>query len=274
MILQELEQPIIIAGPCAAESREQVRQTVREAKKRGISIIRACASKPRTKPGFDGYHEAAMIWLAEEVAGEGLIPATEVMIPEEVDLLRSHVERVNPQVKMLVWIGSRNQNHLIQQAIGNKVAGNEKIMLGIKNQPWPDMDHWLGIIEHVKYGIDGIGASPEQLILMHRGFAPKTPEWRNPPNLEMALEVQSITQLPLLIDPSHIAGSISKVEQMMQEAEISRLKADKIHGYILEVHPHTAKPLTDANQQLSWNDVDRILGTRGLNLLTERKRVA
>ena len=139
------KRPIIIAGPCAAESKEQVLLSLKLAKKRHVDFMRVSLWKPRTKPGFDGMQERG-IPLLVEIARQGVNPATEVITPAHA---KKVVESVLPAIRngrLMLWIGSRNQNHYVQQEIAKIAASDERIVLMVKNQPWASEEHWLGII--------------------------------------------------------------------------------------------------------------------------------
>ncbi|MBI3984635.1 MAG: hypothetical protein HY344_01645 [Candidatus Levybacteria bacterium] len=242
---------MIIAGPCAAESRSQVLASAIMAKERGVEIVRASLWKPRTRPEFDGVQEAGISWL-EEVTQLGLTPATEV-------LNESNAEQVVNRIAgglgkdVLIWIGSRNQNHLIQRHIGEIAKGERHVKVLIKNQPWPDLSHWLGIVDHV---VNGSGDS-SQIILCHRGFSPGTNGLRNNPDFEMAMQVKAETGLPMLIDPSHMGGTREKVLDVIKQAQEFNINGVGFDGLMIEVHPNPEEAWTDKLQQLSWDQFDQ-----------------
>lgn len=284
----------MIAGPCSIESREQLISAAHEAQKRNISILRACVSKPRTEPGFEGCGDQAIPWLVE-VAQMGLMPASEVLLPVQAEKIMNAILGKVHNAKIMFWIGSRNQNHLLQRDIGKAIAGESRVSLMIKNQMWPDAKHWIGIVKHVLEG----GASLDQLLLCHRGFAPSTTFYRNPPKISLAFEVQHAlykeygVELPLLADPSHIAGFsannvISMAKKLLDfewkppEDEIipffrirnnhsetkslqkfitsnSASRVKKFNGLITEVHSNPQAAMTDVSQQLTWEEYDEIL---------------
>lgn len=257
---------IMIAGPCAAESREQVLLSAEQAKNRGIKILRACREKPRTSPGFEGHGDLVVPWYLE-VARMGLTPATEVLLPQHADATMNGVLGKDSSAHLLLWIGARNQNHQIQRAIGKSVSGEPRVTLMIKNQMWPDVKHWIGIVKHV---LDG-GASLDQLWLCHRGFAPSSDTHRNPPNLQMALEAQHAllsefgVELPMIGDPSHIAGFSAQnvIDTAKGILDFQWRSPDgtirKFNGLMTEVHPNPTLALTDNGQQLTWSQFDDIL---------------
>ncbi len=242
---------MIIAGPCAAESRNQVLKSAHMAKERGIDIVRASLWKPRTKPGFEGVGEQGIEWL-EEVAQLGLVPATEVLNENNAQQVIDRIAGVLGR-DVLVWIGSRNQNHPIQRHIGEIVSGEKRARVLIKNQPWQDLSHWLGIIDHVVSG----GADPSQIILCHRGFSPGTNGLRNNPDFEMAMRVKVETGLPMLIDPSHMGGTRKRVLEIIEQAQNFRIGEIDFDGLMIEVHPNPDEAITDKLQQLTWEQFDR-----------------
>lgn len=254
-MLRENEQ-LIIAGPCAAESREQVLAAAREARKRDIPIMRASLWKPRTEPGFEGVGERGISWLAEAAEVEvGVIPATEVLLPEHAEKTMKGLLAHKDSNEILLWLGSRNQNHLIQREVA-RAANDPRVILLIKNQPWPDERHWIGIVNHVIQG----GFPSKQIILCHRGFCPNgfpnPRRLRNLPDWEMAARVREQLSLPMVIDPSHMAGESQKVREVVEEA--LRWEFD---GFMIEVHPSLSTAHTDARQQLTWDQFDQVLNT-------------
>lgn len=238
---------ILIAGPCAAESKEVIRQSIHQAKKAGIDYLRVSLWKPRTQPGFEGLGEKG-IPLLQEAAKAGVNPATEVMLPEHVQMVIDHVLPINKKVQVLLWIGSRNQNHFLQRAIAKVATSDSRVRLMIKNQPWHNEKHWLGIIHHVLEG----GIPKKNLLVCHRGFAPGKHEqqgYRNPPDFEMAMNIKKKTRLPMIFDPSHAGGTVANVKKLA----IKALKYD-FDGFMIEVHPHPRMALTDGQQQLTWKE--------------------
>ncbi|MEO8582089.1 MAG: hypothetical protein ABI425_05975 [Patescibacteria group bacterium] len=246
----------IIAGPCSLESEEHAKLTIEGAKNSGINTIRMNLWKPRTKPGFEGMGDNGVPWV-REAAEQGLIPALEVIVPEHVDLLMEEVLAKVPHATLLVWIGSRNQNHIVQRDIGRAVAGEDRIELMVKNQPWRDKDHWRGIVEHA---IDG-GAALRQMLLCHRGFAPwdkSSSETRNILDWEMAADLKNELGIPLIMDPSHIGGKSEKVKELIKQFSL----LPGIDGQIIEVHPEPQSALTDAKQQLTWSELNSLIKGR------------
>ncbi len=244
---------IIIAGPCAAETEEQIILSAKEAKKREIDFLRVSLWKPRTKPGFDGLGENG-IPLLVKVAKMGVNPSTEVIIPEHAEKVIQAVLDATPNGKVLIWIGARNQNHYIQQEIARVVAKEKRVMLMVKNQPWPSLEHWEGIIEHVLHG----GINKKNLLVCHRGFSPNGDPnpymYRNIPNYEMTQKIKQEFGLPMLFDPSHTGGSVKNVFRITKET----LKRS-LDGLVVEVHPSPKTAKTDALQQLTWKEFDKLI---------------
>lgn len=243
----------IIAGPCAAESEKQILASAKEAKKREVDFLRVSLWKPRTKPGFDGLGEEG-IQLMVKVAKLGINPATEVIIPSHAEKVIQAVLSEVPTAKVLVWIGARNQNHYIQQEIARAMRNEKRAYLMVKNQPWPSLEHWEGIIEHVLHG----GIDPKRLFVCHRGFSPNGHPnpygYRNVPDYKTSKKIKDKFDLPILFDPSHTGGSVKNVFRITKEA-----KKHITDGLIVEVHPDPKNAKTDAKQQLTWKEFDKLI---------------
>lgn len=249
---QIIKNSIIIAGPCAAESREQIAASITEAKKRSVDFLRVSLWKPRTKPGFDGLGETGIPLLIEAVK-RGVNPATEVMLPKHAKAVINAVLPILKNGRLLLWIGSRNQNHHVQKEIALVVSRDKRVILLVKNQPWADEAHWEGIVEHVLSG----GISKENLILCHRGFGPNGHNplgLRNLPDYEMSMRIKMKTGLPMVFDPSHTGGSVPNVLKLAKEAS-----SYDFDGVMVEVHPDPINALTDAKQQLTWEQFDKLI---------------
>src|SRR5258706_1573869 len=137
------KKPIIIAGPCAVESQEQVTESILQAKQFGVDFIRLSLWKPRTKPGFEGFGEGGIKFLVQ-AAKAGVNPAVEPLIPEQAQKVVDQVLPTLGKGNLMIWIGARNQNHYIQREIAHIAAQDKRIMLMVKNQIWPDEKHWEG----------------------------------------------------------------------------------------------------------------------------------
>ena len=255
--LNSQTEKMIIAGPCALESREQLRESIRILKQMEITMVRASLWKPRTQPGWEGLGWMSLPLLLEETLSQGLIPATEIITAEHALLVVHALEHYGPEARMIVWLGSRNQNHMEQKKIAKILAtGPEGITFVFKNQMWEDERHWLGICEHIL----SEGFPKERLMICHRGFSPgKAPNphgLRNLPDFEMAMRMKEKTGLPMLLDPSHIGGSRENV------IEISHLAANyNFDGYLIEMHSQPEEAKTDAKQQLSPKQLQDLLKT-------------
>ncbi len=248
-----IKKSIIIAGPCAAESRDQIIVSLKEAKKRKVDFVRISLWKPRTKPGFEGLGLPGIPLLVEAVQ-MGINPATEVLLPSHAKAVMNTVLPVlKKDNKLLLWIGSRNQNHIVQRAIAKEVSKDKRVLLLVKNQPWVDEKHWEGIIEHVL----AAGVSKNNLLLCHRGFGPNGHNplgLRNMPDFEMSMRIKMKTTLPMVFDPSHVGGSVPNVLKMAGAA--AKYNFD---GVMVEVHPDPANALTDAKQQLTWKQFNKLV---------------
>lgn len=251
----------IIAGPCAAETEAQVLSAATQLRALGVTEFRACLWKPRTEPGFDGVKEEGIPWLVT-ASLLGLTVSTEVMQARQVAQLADAVHDQNADQEIIVWNGSRHQNHFDLLEIAQEVKGREKVTLALKNQPWPDKRHWLGMVDHVL----STGLSEERILLCHRGFFPgphdPNPEgFRNWMDLEMMLTVQEQTQLPMILDPSHIGGKREKVKNLITWVLESGLP---IQGLMVEVHPNPDVAWTDAVQQLTIQEFGLLVKKLGL----------
>lgn len=253
MTIAKLPNQIFIVGPCALESREQMLETVKNSRELGVDFVRLSLWKPRTKPGFEGVGEAGIDWVVE-AAKMGVNPGVEPILPEHAAKVAEAILTRAPKAKLLLWIGARNQNHMIQREIARIAAQDARIYLMVKNQVWSNEKHWEGIVEHV---LDG-GIKPSRLLLCHRGFAPwgANPQgYRNVPDYDMTLRMKEKTKLPMIFDPSHTGGSVEKVFKIAAEA----LEHHEFDGYIVEVHPNPKIALSDAHQQLTWKEFHKLL---------------
>lgn len=251
-----MQSPVMIVGPCAVESREQVISATISLLERNVFIERGGLYKPRTSPGFDGLGLQAAPWVAEATR-MGITFGTEVMLPEHVDgLLEAVNQNGGDPSKLFFWLGSRNQNHMIQSEVGRRINQEAKpsVRLMIKNQPWGDEAHWLGIVDHV---VDA-GLSSERIDLCHRGFSPygrNNPDgFRNPPDFEMAMRIKEKTRMPMIVDLSHIAGSVDGVFEVARRAI-----PYGFDGYMVEFHPNPSDAQTDKRQQLDLNQLDKLI---------------
>jgi len=230
------KRPLIIAGPCSAETEEQVMTTAEQIAKQGIKIFRAGVWKPRTKPGgFEGVGKIALPWLKRVKQEYGLYIAVEVANA-------SHVyEAIKAGVDML-WIGARTTaNPFSVQEVADALSGTDIPVL-IKNPVNPDLDLWIGAIERVyNAGIHKLGA-------IHRGFSTYDKKiYRNMPQWHIPIELRrQLPDLPILCDPSHIGGKRELIAPLCQQA--MDLNFD---GLIIESHCNPDKAWSDASQQIT-----------------------
>lgn len=237
--------PVIIAGPCSAESEEQVISTAQAlAKHPEISFYRASVWKPRTSPGsFEGVGAIGLEWLKTAKAASGLKTCTEVAGA-------SHVEQALSAGIDAVWIGARTTvNPFLIEEIAAALKGTD-IPVMVKNPVNPDIELWIGTLE--RFYRSGI----TQLAAIHRGFSGfHKGIYRNEPFWEMIFELRRrLPELPIINDPSHLTGNSKLVPGFCQKA--LDLEAD---GLMIEVHPCPTKALTDKNQQLTPAEFDHLM---------------
>jgi len=246
---------MVIAGPCALESRQQLKECVQVLKRMGVTMIRASLWKPRTQPGWEGLGWMSLPLLLEETLPYGLVPATEIISAEHALMVVHALEHFGSDARMIVWLGSRNQNHMEQKKIAKILAtGPDGITFMFKNQMWDDERHWHGIAEHIL----AEGFPRERLMICHRGFSPGKAQnlhgYRNLPDFEMAMRIKEKTGLPMLLDPSHIGGSRDKVMEICNLA-----LSYHFDGYLIEMHCDPENAKTDAKQQLSPDELHGLL---------------
>lgn len=244
--------PILIAGPCSAESRSQVLSTAEGLASAGVKVFRAGVWKPRTKPGgFEGVGERALEWLAEVKARTGMLIATEVGS-------RKHVEAALEGGIDVLWIGARTSvNPFAVQEIADVFASLpehrlRELRVFVKNPVNPDLELWIGAMERIaRAGVRHLGA-------IHRGFSSygenlyrNAPQWRLP--FEFRRRMPGVT---LLCDPSHIAGRRDLVAPLARRA--MTLDFD---GLIIESHCRPDEALSDAAQQLTVGELAALAST-------------
>ncbi|AWG25168.1 bifunctional 3-deoxy-7-phosphoheptulonate synthase/chorismate mutase type II [Flavobacterium kingsejongi] len=232
----KLEHPLVIAGPCSAETEEQVLAIAHELKDSDVSIYRAGIWKPRTRPGgFEGVGTIGLKWLQKAKAETGLLMATEVANAAHVKLALEHDIDV-------LWIGARTTvNPFAVQEIADALAGTDKIVL-VKNPVNPDLALWLGGVERL------YNANIKKLGVIHRGFSTyEKTKYRNIPEWQLAIELQNkFPDLPLICDPSHITGKRDMIQEVSQQA--LDLNYD---GLIIETHTDPDNAWSDAAQQVT-----------------------
>jgi len=239
-----LPRPMVIAGPCSAESEEQVMETARGLSAFGIHVFRAGIWKPRTHPGcFEGAGVPGLKWLQRVKRELGMKVCTEVASEKHV------YECIKHGVDM-VWIGARTSaNPFLMQEIADALQGTDMPVL-VKNPVSPDVDLWTGALERLNM------AGVKKLGLIHRGFtAMHKIAYRNEPGWGLAIEMRTrFPELPFFADPSHMGGSRKFL------AEISQRAMDLgFEGLMVESHCDPACALSDASQQLTPRDLQRLL---------------
>ena len=238
------DRPLIIAGPCSAETEEQVMQTAQQLAQKGCHIFRAGVWKPRTKPGgFEGNGETALPWLTQVKKETGMLVATEVATQEHVELaLKYDVD--------VLWVGARTSaNPFAMQALADAMKGLDVPVL-VKNPVNPDLELWIGALERINQaGIKRLGA-------IHRGFSSYDKKiYRNLPMWQIPIELhRRIPNLPIICDPSHIGGSRELIAPLCQQAMDLGFE-----GLIVESHCEPDKAWSDAKQQVTPDVLDYIL---------------
>ncbi|GGC84956.1 cytochrome c4 [Flavobacterium lutivivi] len=239
-----LPHPLVIAGPCSAETEEQVLKIARELKDSKVSVFRAGIWKPRTRPGgFEGVGEIGLKWLQKAKAETGLQMAVEVANAAHVKLALEYDIDV-------LWIGARTTvNPFAVQEIADALQNTDKIVL-VKNPVNPDLALWIGGVERLyNAGIKNLG-------IIHRGFSTyEKTKYRNNPEWQIAIDFQNrFPDIPLIIDPSHITGNRDMIFQVTQEA--LDLNYD---GMIIETHIDPDNAWSDAAQQVTPERLKQII---------------
>lgn len=232
----QIDHPLVIAGPCSAETEEQVLTIAHALKNSDVSVFRAGIWKPRTRPGgFEGVGAIGLKWLQRAKAETGLPMAIEVANRNHVELALEHDIDV-------LWIGARTTvNPFAVQEIADALRGTNKTVL-LKNPVNPDLSLWIGGLERLHQ------ANIANLGVIHRGFSTyEKTKYRNQPEWHIAIEFkQKFPEIPIIIDPSHITGKRDMVFQVAQEA--LDLNYD---GMMVETHHTPDLAWSDAAQQVT-----------------------
>ncbi|MFM2230139.1 MAG: hypothetical protein RL607_1397 [Bacteroidota bacterium] len=240
----QLPHPLVIAGPCSAETESQVLQIARELQDSKVSIFRAGIWKPRTRPGgFEGVGEIGLKWLQKAKAETGLLMAVEVATAAHVKLALEHDIDV-------LWIGARTTvNPFAVQEIADALQNTDKIVL-VKNPVNPDLALWIGGVERL------YNAGIKKLGVIHRGFSTyEKTKYRNNPEWQIAIDFQSkFPDIPLIIDPSHITGKREMIFQVTQQA-----LDFNYDGMIIETHCDPDNAWSDAAQQVTPERLKQII---------------
>lgn len=241
----KIESPLIIAGPCSAENRHQVVNTAIElAKLNKVHILRAGVWKPRSRPSsFQGAGDIALEWLVEAKEKTGLMLAVEVATPHHVELaLKYGIDAL--------WVGARtSSNPFSVDQLASSLSGVDIPVL-VKNPINPDIELWIGILERfLRVGVSKLGA-------IHRGFSPfQRSIYRNLPKWEVPIDLKSyMPTLPVICDPSHIAGRPELIKGVAQKAlDLS------MDGLMIESHINPGVALSDAKQQITPEELSALL---------------
>lgn len=236
--VKEFPKPIIIAGPCSAESESQMLETAKRIKESNaeVPIFRAGIWKPRTKPnGFEGVGTIGLGWLKKVKQEYGFKTATEVANAHHVAAaLEADVD--------ILWIGARSTvNPFTVQEIAEALKGTDKPVF-VKNPVNPDLALWIGALERL------LGQDVKNLGVIHRGFSTyQKTKYRNIPNWQIALDFKNqYPNIPMLVDPSHICGNRTGLAGIAQEAMNVGYE-----GMIIESHCNPDEAWSDASQQIT-----------------------
>ena len=238
------DKPLMIAGPCSAETEDQLMDTCVQLKKIGITVARAGIWKPRTRPNnFEGIGVEALKWVQNVKKETGLLFSVEVGNP-------AHVEEALKHDVDILWIGARSTvNPFTVQEIAEALRGTDKPVL-VKNPINPDLALWMGAIERISnVGVSKIGA-------IHRGFSSfQKTRFRNLPMWQIAIELKNqLPQIPLICDPSHISGAREMIFEVSQKA----IDLD-YDGLMIETHRDPENAWSDAKQQVTPESLNYIL---------------
>jgi len=239
-----LPRPMVIAGPCSAESEEQVMTTAKGLSDFGIHVFRAGIWKPRTHPGsFEGVGAEGLKWMQKAKKEYGMFICTEVASEKHV------FECIKHGVDM-VWLGARTTaNPFLVQEIADALKDTDMPVL-VKNPVNPDIDLWVGALERLnRAGITKLG-------IIHRGFSSSQKMvYRNDPGWRLAIELRTrYPEMPFFADPSHMAGDRRYLKELSQRAMDLGLE-----GLMIESHCDPSCALSDAKQQLTPSDLKVML---------------
>lgn len=240
----------ILAGPCSAETEEQTLATARALAAAGVGMFRAGVWKPRTKPGgFEGAGAPALKWLRRVKEETGMLTATEIAVP-------AHLEQVLEAGIDAVWIGARTTtNPFAVQELADAFAAltpeeRGRLAVLVKNPVNPDIELWIGALQRLAAaGITRLGA-------IHRGFSSYGEKYyRNAPMWRIPIELRRrMPELPVICDPSHIAGRREIVPSVARQAMDM-----KFDGLIIESHIHPEAALSDGAQQLTPAELEELV---------------
>ncbi|MBQ1816188.1 MAG: bifunctional 3-deoxy-7-phosphoheptulonate synthase/chorismate mutase type II [Bacteroidaceae bacterium] len=240
----ENKRPVVISGPCSAETEEQVLSTAKELANVGIKIFRAGIWKPRTRPGsFEGIGETGLAWMQEVQKETGMLVTTEVATAKHVELaLKAGID--------ILWIGARTTaNPFAVQEVADALKGVD-IPVFVKNPVNPDLELWIGSMERIN------AAGIKRMAAIHRGFTTyEKVIYRNIPMWHIPIELmRRIPNLPIFCDPSHMGGCRELIAPLSQQAMDLGF-----YGLMVESHCEPDKAWSDAKQQITPDVLSFIL---------------
>jgi len=243
--LPRIDNPLLIAGPCSLETEKQALDTARLlAKDHRVFVYRGGVWKPRTRPGsFEGVGSIGLKWLQLVKQETGLPVGTEVANAQ-------HTEEALKAGLDVLWIGARSTaSPFVVQEIADVVKGTDAVIM-VKNPVNPDVQLWIGAIERVYQ------AGIKNIVAIHRGFTPfRDTKYRNYPNWKTVIELRRLMpNLPIICDPSHIAGKREYLYEISQKAFDMGME-----GLMIESHIDPSCALSDAAQQLTPGDLAKLL---------------
>lgn len=243
--MPESPYPLLIAGPCSLESEEQSLDTARQlAKNPRVHVIRGGVWKPRTRPGtFEGIGSIGLEWLKKIKEETGLLVGTEVANAQHTE------EALKADIDVL-WIGARSTTSpFVIQEIADVLKGNDKVVM-VKNPMNPDLSLWMGALER----LNAVGL--KKLVGIHRGFTPyQNTKFRNYPGWKTYIELRrKLPNLPIICDPSHIAGKREYIPEISQKAFDMGFD-----GLMIESHRDPSCALSDAGQQFTPADLFKLI---------------
>lgn len=243
--LPQLNNPLIIAGPCSLETEEQAMDTARQlAKDHRVFVYRGGVWKPRTRPGsFEGIGSIGLKWLQMVREETGMPVGTEIANAQ-------HAEEALKAGVDVLWIGARSTaSPFVVQEIADVVQGTDSVVM-VKNPVNPDVQLWVGAFERLSR------AGIKNLVAIHRGFTPfRESEYRNFPNWKTVIELRRLMpNLPIICDPSHIGGKREYLFDISQKAFDMGMD-----GLMIESHRDPSCALSDKEQQLTPTDLAKLL---------------
>jgi chorismate mutase len=243
--MPNIDNPLLISGPCSLETEEQTMETARLlAKDKRVFVFRGGVWKPRTRPGsFEGVGSIGLKWLQQVKEETGLPVGTEVANAQ-------HTEEALKAGLDVLWIGARSTaSPFVVQEIADVLKGTDTVVM-IKNPVNPDVQLWMGAVERIYQ------AGIKNIVGIHRGFTPfRETKYRNYPNWKTFIELKRLLpNLPVICDPSHIAGTREYLFEISQKAFDMGME-----GLMIESHRDPSCALSDAGQQLTPADLGKML---------------